>query len=230
MPNTPATWIEPPPPQPAGMGCLAKGILALIVLALLLVVGIYFFVSHGLVVSAPAQLPVEELSPEALAAVHQRIDQFRNAPPAAVAPAPAQPVAPEATPASPQPSPAATGRQLALSAGEINGLIAANRNSRGHASVSLNGNTANIQISVPSDKVPGFPAGYLNGTFAITTNGPTPIGALHISKIRANGIPVPSSVLSMSYRGQSVLGYAFGAAAPYNVSTAEIRDGNVILH
>ena len=34
----------------------------------------------------------------------------------------------------------------------------------------------------------------------------------------------------MSYRGQSILSYALGGLAPYNVSTAEIRDGNVILH
>ncbi len=230
MPNTPASWIEPPPPQPAGLGCAAKGVIALIVLALLLVVGIYFFVSHGLVASAPAQLPVEELSPEALAAVHQRIEQFQNTPPAAEAPAPAASVAPDATPVSPEASPAAAGKELILSAGEINGLIAANRKSRGHASVSLSGNTANIQISVPSDKVPGFPRGYLNGTFAITTDGPAPLSALQISKIRANGIPVPSSILSMSYRGQSIRNYALGAVAPYNVSTAEIRDGNIILH
>ena len=68
------------------------------------------------------------------------------------------------------------------------------------------------------------------GRFTITTNGPTPISALQVSRIQANGFPVPSGVLSMSYRGQSILGLAMDAAAPYNVSTAEIRDGAVILH
>ena len=87
-----------------------------------------------------------------------------------------------------------------------------------------------MQISVPSDKVPNFPRGYLNGSFAITTDGPTPISALQVSKIQANGIPVPSSVLSMSYRGNSLLGYALEEVAPYNVSTAEVRDGSVYLH
>ena len=86
------------------------------------------------------------------------------------------------------------------------------------------------RVSISSDKVPGFPRGYLNGSFTITTNGPTPISALQVSKIQANGFPVPSGVLSMSYRGQSILSYAMDAAAPYNVSTAEIRDGAVILH
>ena len=51
-----------------------------------------------------------------------------------------------------------------------------------------------VQISISSDKVPGFPRGYLNGSFTITTNGPTPISALQVSKIQANGLPVPSGV------------------------------------
>ena len=33
----------------------------------------------------------------------------------------------------------------------------------------------------------------------------------------------------MSYRGKSILGMALDAAAPYNVSTAEIQDGKVVL-
>jgi hypothetical protein len=137
--------------------------------------------------------------------------------------------APDETPL-PVPVTPAPGRELVLTADEINGLISANQKSRGHAHVSLSGNTAQVQISISSDKVPDFPPGYLNGSFSITTNGPTPISALQVSKIRANGLPVPSGVLSMSYRGRSILSYAMEAAAPYNVSTAEIRDGAVILH
>lgn len=230
MPKTPGNWIEPPPPERAGMGCAAKGVIALILLALLAVVGIYFFVSRGLVASAPTPLPVEELPAERLGELQQRIDRFQSAPTSSVVAAtPGISVAPEATP-TPEPAATPTGKELVLSASEINGLISANRKSRGHAFVSLAGNTANVQISVPSDKVPGFPRGYLNGTFAIMTDGPTPIGALSVSKIRANGVPVPSSILSMSYRGQSILSYALGGAAPYNVSSAEIRNGSVILH
>ncbi len=225
MAKTPGTWIEPPPPRPAGMGCVGKGVIALILLALLLVVGIYFFVAHGLVASAPAKVPVQELPAEQLASLHQRIDQFQNAPSTPVAaPTPAESAAPGA-----EPSATPTGRELVVSASEINGLIAGNRRSRGHAFVSISGNTANVQISVPSDKVPGVSRGYLNGTFTITTDGPTSLGALNISKIRANGVPMPSSILSMTYRGQSILSYALGGAAPYNVSTAEIQNGNVIL-
>lgn len=213
------------------MGCFAKGVIALIVLALLFVVGVYFFVSHGIVSATPKPLPVEELAPEALQSVQQRIQDFKNAPVPMPTPtvAPVESTAAEATPI-PTPAPAATGKELTLSASEINGLIAANRKSRGHAFVTLSGATATVQVSVPSDKVPGVSKGYLNGTFQITTDGPTPITDLRVSKIRANGYPMPSGVLSLNVGGQSVLSYALSGAAPYNVSTAEIRNGSVILH
>ena len=213
------------------MGCSAKGCLVLVVVGVLtfLLFGVasYLLYSRG---SKPVALPVEELPPAELASVQQRVDQFEAMPPAP----PPSPIptaqasadeTPTAVPATPAPE-----RQLVLTADEINGLISANGKSRGHAYVSLSGNTAHVQISISSDKVPGFPPGYLNGSFTITTNGPTPISALQVSKMQANGLPVPSGVLSMSYGGRSILSYAMDAAAPYNVSTAEIRDGAVILH
>ena len=86
-----------------------------------------------------------------------------------------------------------------------------------------------MQLSIPSDKVPALPKGYLNGSFVITTDGPTPIGQLQVSKVEANGFPVPSSILNLSVGGNSVIGYALQEAAKQNVTTAEIRDGVVIL-
>lgn len=226
--STKPSWIEPPPPPRKGLGCSGKGCLFLIAFAVLTIVllglGSYLLFSGG---SKPASLPIEELPPAQLSSVQERIDQFEataatpsHTPP----PATGAPAAPNETP-TPAPE-----RQLVLSAGEINGLIAGNRKSRGHAYVTISGNTAKVRVSIPSEKVPGFPRGYLNGSFAITTNGPTPISALQVSKIQANGFPVPSGILSMSYRGQSIMGMAMDAAAPYNVSTAEIRDGAVVLH
>lgn len=228
LPNNP-TWIEPPPQEPRG-GCGGRGclllILAAIILFLALMVAGYVYFRHGIVSDRPRPIPVEPLPPEQLSALQERIHQFEATPASTPAPAPAETPAPGASPA-PEASPA---KQLVLTASEINGLIANNKRSRGHAFVSLAGNTAHVQVSIPSEKVPGFPRGYLNGSFVITTDGPTPISALPISRIEANGMPVPSSVLSMSYRGRSVLSYALGGAAPYNVSTAEIRNGEVILH
>ena len=230
MDSTNPTWIEPPPKRP-GMGCLGKSCLTLGILAalvfLLLTVGGYFYFSRGVIAQSAVPLPVHELPPEALNDVRQRIDQFEAMPPAPPSPPPESTgPTPAPTAAAPAPTPE---RLLVVTADEINGLIAANPKSRGHASVSLSGNTATVQLSIPSDKVPGFPRGYLNGSFVITTNGPTAITNLQVSKIRANGYPVPSGVLSMSYRGKSIIGMALDAAAPYNVSAAEIQDGKVIL-
>jgi hypothetical protein len=213
------------------MGCSTKGCLVLVALGVLMLllfgVASYLLYSRG---SKPAALPVAELPQAELESVQQRVDQFEAMPPAPPpSPIPtAQPAADETpitVPATPAPE-----RQLVLTANEINGLISANKRSRGHAYVSISGNTAHVQISISSDKVPDFPPGFLNGSFTITTNGPTPISALRVSKIQANGLPVPSGVLSMGYRGRSILSYAMDAAAPYNVSTAEFRDGAVILH
>jgi hypothetical protein len=69
----------------------------------------------------------------------------------------------------------------------------------------------------------------LNGSFEITTDGPTPLTAIQVSKVQANGLPMPSGILSTTYRGNSLLGLALDAATPYNVNTVEIRNGTVIL-
>ncbi len=222
--STNPNWIEPPPPRPRRSGCAGRGCLGLLLagflVLLVLVVGGYFFVSHELITPQPAPITVQALPPPSLQEVKERVDQFQATPPASATPSPAAAIAsPEETPA----------RQLALSASDINGLIAANRRSRGHAEVAITGNTANVRLSIPSDKVPGFPPGYLNGTFTITTNGPTPIRELQVRKIEANGYPVPSAILTMSVGGHSIIGYALDAAVPYGVTTAEIRDGQVLL-
>ncbi|MDQ3546964.1 MAG: hypothetical protein M3429_10700 [Verrucomicrobiota bacterium] len=229
--STNPTWLEAPPPKKSGTGCAGKGCLFLAAFALLTLVliglGSYLLFSGG---SKPTQLPIEELPPAQLAEVQERVEQFQAAPATpSYTPDPSAPTETgEATPepASPTPEP---GRKLTLSGSEINGLISANPKSRGHAYVSVSGNTATVQMSIESEKVPGFPKGYLNGSFTIRTDGPTPITGLQVSKIEANGFPVPSGILSMSVGGKSIMGYALEGAAPYNVSTAEIRDGVVIL-
>lgn len=217
--------LEPPPSQKKGLGCFGKGCLVTLSLGLLFLLlvgaGFFFFFSHG----KPAALPVARISPAALADVEQRVEQFKEAPrqpqPPEQQPAPAEPTA---TPADEEQAPVPK-KELRLTVGEINGMIAANRKASGRAFVSMSGNTATVQISIPGTQLEGLPLGYLNGTFSITTNGPTPLEGIQVSKVQANGVPIPSAVLSMGYRGRSFLSYAYDALAPYNVSRAEIRDG-----
>jgi hypothetical protein len=205
--------LEPPPtpPQKKGIGCFAKGCLFAVVLGILFLLavggaGYFFFLGQ----TKPAALPVTTLAPEQLSDVEERIDQYKS------------------TPAQPEPSSAAepeAKRELRLTSAEINGLIAANPRARGLAYVTMSGNTATVRLSIPATLLPGLPQGHLNGTFTITSNGPTPLEEVQISKIEANGMPLPSEVLSWNYRGRSIRSYALDALAPYHVSRAEVRDG-----
>lgn len=232
--STNPTWIEPPPKK-GGMGCVGRGCvfsaLAGVLVVLLFVLGSYLFVSHGLVSKTPAKVPVKPLPQEELNQLNERIDTFRSSAPPVPSYTPVPGASATATPPETTATPSAVGNEneLTLNAADINGLIAANPKSRGHAFVSLSGNTAHVQLSIPSGKIPGLPSGYLNGSFVITTNGPTPIGSLQVSRIETNGYPVPSSALFTTYRGQSVLGMAMEEAARYHVSTVEIRNGVVVL-
>jgi hypothetical protein len=215
---TTATHIQAPPPRKRA-GCFGCGCLTLVIGGILLLgaigVGGYFFVNRGYLADEPAAIPVEELPPEQLAEARQRIEDFK-------AGTPTQPVAPSSTTSAPAPA-----GQRQISGAEINGLIAANKRARGHAYVTLQGNTATIQVSIPVEKL-GLDGRYLNGSFVIKTNGPTRLQDIEISKVEANGLPLPSNVLHWQYRGRSLIGYAVDALEPYNVKTLEIRDGNVI--
>jgi hypothetical protein len=213
-----ASYIEAAPKRKRG--CLGLGCATLLIIGVLLIaalgVGGYFFLSRGYLASEPTAIPVEEIPDEQLADTKQRIEEFKSG----VREQPAAEVAAAATTATAPPS---APRQQ-ISAAEINGLIAANKRARGHAYVTLSGNTATVQISLAADKI-GLEGRYLNGSFAIKTDGPTPLDRIAVNKIEANGMPVPSGILQWRYRGRTLLGYGVEALAPYNVKTLEIRDG-----
>src|SRR5262245_51255284 len=158
MPTNPTnqSWIEPPP-QPQGMGCAGKGCLALAIVCgivfVLLLIPSYRFVSNS---KQPTALPVKDLPSEELAELQQRVDTFKHGEPTMPSFTPTPGAVPN-TEESPTPTPEAaapTGRELIVSADQINGLISANPKSRGHAFVSLSGNKAIVQVSIPADKVP----------------------------------------------------------------------------
>lgn len=210
---------EPPLPQKRPRGCFGKGCLTILSVAvvaiLLLTVGGYFFAKQSFFSSKPMALPIRELSSEQLTETRQRVRTFKSTA--------AEKSEPDLI------APVARGQnQLELSSDEINGLIAANKRTRGHAFVTLSGNAATAQLSIPADKLTGAEGRYLNGSFVIETAGPTAPARIAVKKTQANGWPVPSAILQWQYRGRSILSYALNAIVPYHIATVEIRDGKLI--
>jgi hypothetical protein len=228
-------WVEPPPPK-RGMGCFAKGCLVLIVLAILLVVvgigGTYWSVRHVYLSDKPA--PIPEASPldettgaatpgetsaasptEKSAEVRERLDTMKKA------------------------ARAHEQTDVELTAADINALIAANRKSRGTASVGIDGNVLQAQFSIPLERldVPfrnalGLGDRYLNATVAIVAPPGTNASSVQLSEVTLNGHRISSGLLDWQLpgAGKSLRNYVIKYAKHYGVTDGEIRDGKVILH
>jgi hypothetical protein len=227
------TGIEPPPKR--GRGCLAKGCLILIVLAILLVVvgigGTFWSVRHVYLSDKPAPIPEATAPAETSAAtpgetsqatpaeksaeVRQRLDTMKKA------------------------GRAHEQTDMELTAADINALIAANRKSRGTASVGINGGVAQAQFSIPLERldVPfrnafGLGDRYLNGTVTIVAPPGTNASTVQLSEVTLNGHSVPANLLDWGLPGvgRSLRTYVIKYANQYGVTDGEIRDGKVILH
>ena len=228
--NTP---LEPPPKR--GMGCFAKGCLTLVVLAILLVVigvgGTFWSVRHVYLSDKPAPMP--EASPASetgtvtpqetsapapiarSAEVRERLDTMKKA---------AQ--AHEQT-------------DMELTAADINALIAANRKSRGTASVGIDGGVAQAQFSIPLERldVPfrnafGLGDRYLNGTVTIVAPPGTNANNVQLREVTINGHSFPTGLLDRRLLGvgRSLRSYVIKYASQYGVTGGEISNGKVILH
>src|SRR5438874_1447954 len=227
------TQVEPPPKR--GMGCFAKGCLTLIVLAMLLVVigvgGTFWSVRHVYLSDKPG--PIPQTSPpsetstvtaggtslpppdEKSAAVRERLDTMKKA------------------------ARAHEQTEVELTAADINALIAANRKSRGTASVGIDGSVAQAQFSIPLERldVPfrsafGLGDRYLNATVTITSPPGTNANSVQLSEVTLNGHGIPSGLLDWQLPGvgKSLRTYVIKYANQYGVTDGEIRDGKVILH
>ena len=225
--------IEPPPKR--GMGCFAKGCLILIVLAILLVVvgigGTYWSVRHVYLSDKPAPIPEATAPIETTAAmpgetsvatpseksaeVRERLDTMKKA------------------------ARAHEQTDVELTAADINALIAANRKSRGTASVGINDNVLQAQFSIPLGRldVPfrnalGLGDRYLNATVAIVAPPGTNASSVQLSEVTLNGHRISSGLLDWQLpgAGKSLRNYVIKYAKHYGVTDGEIRDGKVILH
>ena len=224
--------IEPPPKR--GTGCLGKGCLTLIVLAILLVVigagGTFWSVRHVYLSDKPA--PISEttsgtetsaatagdtsLAPpsEKIAEVRKRMDTMKKA------------------------ARAHEQTEVELTAADINALIAANRKSRGTASVAINDTVLQSQFSIPLERldVPfqnafGLGDRYLNATVTITAPPGTNASSVQLNEVTLNGHGIPAGLLDWGSPGvgRSLRSYVIKYANQYGVTGGEIKDGKVIL-
>jgi hypothetical protein len=126
-----------------------------------------------------------------------------------------------------------------LTAADINALIAANRKSRGTASVGIDGTVLQAQFSIPLEKldVPfrnaiGLGDRYLNASVTIVAPPGTSASNVQLSEVTLNGHSVPTGLLDLGIPvvGRSLRSYVIKYANQYGVTDGEIRDGKVILH
>jgi hypothetical protein len=224
---------EPPPKR--RMGCLAKGCLIFIILAiLLLVVGIggtlwsvrnvYLSDKSAPIPQASAPSETEAATPgeagparpsETSVAVRERLDTMKQA------------------------ARAHEQTDVELTAADINALIAANRKSRGTASVGIDDNVLQAQFSIPLQRLDlpfrnafGLGDRYLNATVSIVAPPGTNASSVQLSEVKLNGHSVPADLLDRQLLGvgPSLRMYVIKYANKYGVADGEIRDGKVILH
>jgi hypothetical protein len=217
------------------MGCFGKGCLILITLGILLVVvgvgGSFWAVRHVYLSDKPAPIPEATVPTETSAAtpgetsvvapseksaeVRERLDTMKQAPRAHER------------------------AGVELTAADINALIAANRKSRGTASVGINGNVAQAQFSIPLQRldVPfrnalGLGDRYLNATVTIVAPPGTNASSVQLSEVTLNGHRISAGLLDWGLPGvgRSLRTYVIKYANQYGVTDGEIRDGKVILH
>jgi hypothetical protein len=225
--------LEPPPKR--GTGCFPKGCLILIALGILLVVvgvvGSFWTVRHVYLSDKPAPIPEASAPTETGAAtpgetsmaspteksaeVRERLDTMKKA--------------------------ARTHEQteVELTAADINALIAANRKSRGTASVGINDTALQAQFSIPLERldVPfrnalGLGDRYFNATVTIVAPPGTNASSVQLSEVTLNGHRISGGLLDWQLPGvgKSLRTYVVKYANKYGVTDGEIRDGKVILY
>jgi hypothetical protein len=228
------TRVEPPPKR--GMGCLGKGCLIVIALAILVVAvgvgGSLWSVRHVYLSDKPAPI-LEASAPsetgavtpggtstatpptETSAAVRERLDTMKQA------------------------TRAHERTEVVLTAADINALIAANKKSHGMASVSIDGNVAQVLLSIPLERldVPlrdalGLGDRYLNATVTVIAPPGTNASNVQLSEVKVNGHSFPTDLLDggLFGVGPSLRSYIVKYASQYGVTDMEIRNGKVILY
>jgi hypothetical protein len=214
-------WVEAPPPK-RGLGCFARGCLILvvfgIVLAVACVAGLYWgFQRHSAIVhgvywlakthslaETPAPVPQFAASDEQIQRVQESWRDFE------------------------QKIRARQQAEIELTADDVNSLIAANRDKRWKAFVSMEENRLRLQTSVPLGEFLGR-SGYFNGDIMIQLSGAQSLERPQLNLIVVNSKPVPRDLLNWKYRSRRLRDYIAEYRNSYDIGTIEIRDGKLIL-
>jgi hypothetical protein len=214
-------WVEAPPPR-KGLGCFARGCLILlvfgIVLAIACVAGLYWgFQRHSAIVhaiywlakthsiaKAPAAVPEFAASEEQIQRGQERWRDFE------------------------QKIRAGQQAEIELTADDVNSLIAANRDRRWKAFVSMEDTRLRLQTSVPLGEFLGR-SGYFNGDIMIQLNGAQSLENPQLNRVVVNSEPVPRDLLNWKYRSRRLRDYIAEYQNTYDIGAIEIRNGKLIL-
>jgi hypothetical protein len=204
------TWIEPPPRRQRGPGCFAKGCSILfvffLVLAAAFVVGSIFAVKHlraNFFATESVQLPANNSTPEEQQLALAKWKIFERS---ARAHAPAR---------------------IEMTADELNAVIAADPRLRDKAFVSIDGDTAKLQVSIALESR-WFRGRYVNGDCLVRVPTDGDPDNVRITMAVVNGHGVPDDVLTL--RGPfTIRRYIEEWNQENDVKTFELRDGKMIL-
>jgi hypothetical protein len=209
--NATSSWIEPPPTH-RGLGCFAKGCLILVVffilLALAFLAGTYYaarYLRTEYFSTAHERLPVSQATVEEENTVRARWDAFEKA---------------------------ARGHEPArieLTADDLNALIAAEPKLRADAYVTIEDNSAHLQVSIPVERSWWLRGRYLNAQCMVESAPSGKPEEAHVTGIIVNGRPVGEEFLSWEYGSWSFKRYVAYWTRETNLKTFEISDGKVIL-
>jgi hypothetical protein len=209
--NSSSSWIEPPPQQ-RGLGCFAKGCLILVVFFILLglafVAGTYFAAKYLRTEYFSAhhdRLPTSQATAEEEQAVRARWDAFEKA------------------------GRANQAARLELTADDLNALIASEPKLHGNAFVTIEDNTAHLQLSMPLGRSRWLTGRYINAQCSVQSAPSAKPEDARITSIIVNGRPVGEEFLSWQYGSWSFKRYLSDWTTRTNLKTFEISDGKIIL-
>jgi len=166
--------------------------------------GIYWLAKTHSIAEAPAPVPESAASDEQIQRVQERWRDFE------------------------QKIRAGQQAEIELTADDINSLIAANRDKRWKAFVSMEDNRLRLQTSVPLGEFLGR-SGYFNGDIMIQLDGAQSLEHPQLNRIVVNSKPVPRDLLDWKYRSRRLRDYIAEYRNSYDIGTIEIRDGKLIL-